>query len=62
MNTLDFMRDMRKQFGHFEFRAEGPSGLQARTENCPTDPDHPFNRPDSEYVIPALDHRRRDEE
>jgi hypothetical protein len=57
MTALDFMKAMRTEFGMFEFRATTGTAIVEST-NCQKNPRHPFNRPDSEYIIPATDHRR----
>jgi hypothetical protein len=54
--AIDFMNAMRGEGFTFEFRATSTKSI-VESKGCPTDPRHPFNRPDSEYVIPALDHR-----
>jgi hypothetical protein len=57
---IQFMNDMREQFGEFEFRAKSDKTI-VESKGCPVNPKHPFNRPDSEYVVPALRHDQEDD-
>lgn len=57
MHPVEFMKSMRDQFGTFEFRASTDKTI-VESKGCPVNPRHPFNRPDSEYIIPAIDLER----